>query len=275
MVGRNRRRCAQFEVEPFLEGSEGGEPGVEGGIDEAQADDTEEHGERAAAEADFGSALVGPLGGVFEDGETGAAEAVEEVDIEGEIGGAEVGMDTLDGFASHDLGAALGVADMHPEEALDDGVEHAAGEAAFPGLAFAELGAGEPAGADDAIVAGQMADEVEEGAGRGGAVGIDVADEVGFGGEFETFDEGAAFADGPGEIDPFDAAEVGGGLADDVEGVVTAAIEDGDQAERAVIFLTEKSDVIPEHGSDAFLLVIGGNEEEEAWFLIVRGHAAG
>lgn len=118
-----------------------------------------------------------------------------------------------------------------------------------------------------------MAHEGEEGGGAGGAVGIDVTDAIGDGSEAEAFDEGAAFADAAGEIEGADFGEAGGGLLDDAEGVIDAAVEDDDDLEGAVVVLAEVAGELVEYGADASLLVVGGDEEEEAGVGI--GHAGG
>lgn len=134
-------------VDPGFEGAEGAEEVVERGIDEAEADDGEEHNEAGAHEVggDLGADFIGPFGGHFAHAEAGLAERDDEIDVEGEVGDLQGGMDGAGGVSGEDFGRALGVLDIEPEQRLDDEVEDAAGEAAHPGLGLVEHGAGEPA----------------------------------------------------------------------------------------------------------------------------------
>ena len=122
-------------------------------------------------------------------------ERVEQVHVEGEVGGAQMAVDSLDGGAVRNLGGALGVRDAHPEQRLDDGVKAAAGELAEPRLGLVEHRAFQPARTNDAISPGGVADEAMERLGGRRAVSIHVADEVHLRGVAESFDECAAFAD--------------------------------------------------------------------------------
>ena len=181
-------------------------------------------------------------------------------------------MDRLDGFAAHHLGAALGVADVHPEQTLHDGVKHAAGELPPEGLFLLQHGAGHPAGADHAVGRRAFCDEVVESGGRGGAVGVDVADEVGLGREFEALDQCAALADWFGDVDGADLGELGRGAFDDSERVVGAAVEHDDEVKLLGMVLPEIARVGVEHRADAGLLVVGGDQQEDAGGVVRHGN---
>ena len=178
-------------------------------------------------------------------------------------------MNFFGGSAPHDFARALSVFDVHPEQGLDNNVEAAAGELPDFGLGLVENGALEPAGTDDAIGFAGAPDQVMKRARRACAIGIDVADQIGERGKFQTFDESAAFADGFGKIQKADEGEIGGNFLDDAAGVVFAAVENDDELKFAVVFLLEIATVLAEDRLDAVLLVVSRDQEQQAWFTHV------
>ena len=132
------------------------------------------------------------------------------------------------------------------------------------GLLLSQHRAGHPAGADHAVGPGAFGDEVVEGGGSGCAVGIDVADEVGLRCELESLDQRTTLADWFGDVDVADLGELFRGALDDAERVVGAAIEHDDEVEVVRMMLPKVERVLPEHRPDAGLLVVGGDQQQNA-----------
>ena len=179
-------------------------------------------------------------------------------------------MDFLDRFAPDEFAGALGILDAHPETHLDHEMKTAAGETAHPGLRLVQHGAGQPARTDDAIRFLQVREQLDDGPGRRGAIGIHVADHIRERGELEPLDERAALADGRGEILEADAGVLEAGAPHDVQRVVTAAVENHDNLKAPGVVLLEILRVAAQHRSDARFFVISRDEEQQAWF----GHAS-
>ena len=258
-------RRTEFAVDPGFERAQGAHHGVEpGNVDDAEAEDAEDDRESAFVERHFGADFVGPGGGDFADGEAGAFERVEKIDVERDVGDAKVRMNFFHGGSSHDFGAALSVFDAHAEEKFDEHVKHSAVNAAFEGLGMFDDGAFDPTGTDGAIDVGGMFDQIVEGGRGSGAIGIDVTDQVGLGPEAEAFNEGAAFADGGFEFEPANFGEISGGALDDLQGVVAAAVEDDDDLELAAVIGAEIGGVFAQNGADPLLLVVSGDEQKDA-----------
>ena len=59
-----------------------------------------------------------PFRGHFANDKTVLLQGIEQVDIKGDIGNAERGMDFFNGRAPHDFGPTLRILDIHPEEQL-------------------------------------------------------------------------------------------------------------------------------------------------------------
>ena len=195
--------------------------------------------------------MVCPLGWHFTHGVTRTLEGVEQVDVECHVGDGELAVDRLDRLAVHYLGAALGVADVHPEKSLDDRMEHPADELSPEGLLLSQYRPGHPAGTDHAVDIGAFGDEVVECGGRGCAVGIDVADEVGFWRELEPLNQCTAFADWLGDVDVADFGVLSRGAFDNAERVIGAAIEYDDQVEVVRMMLSKIERVSLEYRADA------------------------
>jgi len=225
-------------------------------VDDAQADDGKHDGEGAFVEAHFGTDLVGPNGGHFADGEAISLERIEEIDVEGDVGDAQGGVNFLHGLAPHDLGAALRVFDAHAEEKFHEHVKDAAEDAAFHGLGLLQNGAGNPTRTDGAIDFLAVANEVQEG-GRGSrSVGVHVTNQIGLGPEAEAFDEGAAFADGGLEFEPADNGKVGSGGFNDAEGVVAATVEHDHDLEFGGVVGAKIGGVFAQDGPDPLLFIV-------------------
>ena len=258
-------RGAEFTVNPRFEGAEGAKQFVEpGAVDEAEAEDGKKDGEGSFVETHFGADFVGPNGGDFADGEAGAFQRVKEIDVERDVGDAEVGMNLFHRGAAHHFGSALGVFDAHVEQHLDIGVEDAAEDAAFGGLSLFEHGSFNPAGTDRAIHLGAMANQIEESRRGGGSIGIDVANEVRLRPKAKALNQGAAFADRRFEFKPPNLRKFGGSRLDDPERVVTAAVKDDDDFEFARVIRAEKRGVIAQNRADPLFFVVSGDQQQDA-----------
>ena len=100
----------------------------------------------------------------------------------------------------------------------------------------------------------------------GRAVRVHVADVIRVAGEFETFDQRAAFADGRGKIQPADRGKILRHALHHAERVVAATVEHDDQLKRAGIILPEKVRIFAQHRFDARFFVVSRDEEQQAWF---------
>ena len=118
-----------------------------------------------------------------------------------------------------------------------------------------------------------MPDEVVERGRWRGAVGIDVADEVRLRRELEPLDQRAALADRLGDVDAANLWEFFRGRLDHAKRVVGAAIEHDDESEAIGVMFAKIDRVILQHGSDAALLIVGGDEQQNAGRRV--GHAGG
>ena len=78
-------------------------------------------------------------------------QRVKQVDVERHVGNAQRGMDPFHGRPPHDFRAALGVANVHPEEELHDEMKNAAGELAPGRLRLVQHRPLDPARTDDAV----------------------------------------------------------------------------------------------------------------------------
>jgi hypothetical protein len=87
----------------------------------------------------------------------------------------------------------------------------------------------------------------------------------------EALDEGAALADGRGEVLDVHFGEVLRHALHDAEGVVAAAVEDDEDLKGAGVVGAEIGGVVAEGRLDALLLVVGGNQEENAGFRTGHG----
>src|SRR5262245_42696798 len=96
------------------------------------------------------------------------------------------------------------------------------------------------------------------------AVRIDVSDQVGQRGELETFDERAALSNGFRELQRADRPMMTRNVPNDADRIIDATVEHDNQLELAGVILFEVSGVIPEHRFNPALLVIGGNQQEDA-----------
>lgn len=179
-------------------------------------------------------------------------------------------MNFLHGGAAHDFGAALSVFDAHAEEEFDEHVEEAAVDAAFQGLGMFDDRAFNPARADRAIDVRAMFDQIVKRRRSGGAVGIDVADQIGLGPEPKAFDERATFADGGFEFQPADFGEVFGGAFDDLESVIAATVQDDNDLELAGVIGAEVLSVVAQNRADPLLFVVSRDQQKDA--LLRFGH---
>src|SRR5262249_33172127 len=82
--------------------------------------------------------------------------------------------------------------------------------------------------------------------------------------QLQSLDEGAALADGLLEFQRADRAELRPHALHHAQSVVHAAIEDDDALEFARVMLAEILGVIPQHGFNAMLLIVGWNEQQQA-----------
>src|ERR1043166_9207131 len=129
-----------------------------------------------------------------------------------------------------------------------------------------EDGSADPSGTDDTISCGYGFDEIVVGFWGSSPICVYVSDEVGQRGQFEAFNEGAAFAYPAGEFESGNGLEIVGHPADYLDSVVDAAIQDHHQLELAAIIVVKILSVVPENGLDPKFLVISGNEQEQARF---------
>ena len=91
-------------------------------------------------------------------------QRVEEVNVKGEVGEAESGVDGFRGLPLKDFGAALGVRDAHTGKTLHKQVEEPARETPFAGLGVGNVSPGDPSGGDDTVgfTRGAAGDEIQE-----------------------------------------------------------------------------------------------------------------
>ena len=173
-------------------------------------------------------------------------------------------------LAAQDLGGALGVADVHAEEDLHNGVEDPAGKPPLPGLHFVEHRPWQPTGADDAIGFSSPADQIQQGRRFRRAIGIHVSDQVGHWSELEALDQGAAFADRLRELDQADGGEIGRDRLDDAQGVVAAAVENDDELEFSLVIAGEVFGVTTQSGANPALLIVRRNQQQKAWKTLIH-----
>jgi len=106
---------------------------------------------------------------------------------------------------------------------------------------------------------------------RSRAVRIHVADQVGDGGELQSFDERAALANRIGKVEKTDARKFLRHLLYDTERVVAAAVEHHEKFEASWKFTRVVFGKVAQHRPDARLLVVSGDEQQQAvlWFVHV------
>jgi len=257
-------RRAQLPVNPTFKRTQRAQPFVQpGSINEPDPKDRKEHDQRGSKQGHFRADFVGPFGGHLEDGEAGVFEGIEQVDIEGHVRNAEGGMDFFNRLAAHDLGSALGILNVHPKKQSHYQMERAAGELTAAALLHMQDSSWHPARSDHAVRLVSPANQRMEGRRGGCAIGIDIADQVRQGGEFEAFDQGPALADRIRNVQSGDGGIIGSYALDDVEGMVAAAVEDHNELEIPMIILLEIAGVVAQHRFDAALLVISRDEEQQ------------
>jgi len=162
--------------------------------------------------------------------------------------------------AVHHFGAALGVADIHAEQNLNDRVKTTTGESPLAGLHLVQHRAGHPAGTDHAIRLVRMPHQIKKRSGLRRSIGIDISDQVRQRGHLESFDQRASFADGFGVIDAADLGKFGGNRLDDPHGVVAAAVENDDQLEFALIIPAEEFRITAQHRPNPVLFIVSRNQ---------------
>ena len=111
-----------------------------------------------------------------------------------------------------------------------------------------------------------MFQQLQHGGGRRGAIGIHIADDIGEGGQLQSFDQRAAFANGRGKILKADGKKLLRHPLHDGHGVVAAAVHDHDDLIFALIVFPEILRVAAQHRFDARFFVISRDEEQQAWF---------
>lgn len=223
-----------------------------------------EEGLEAIPEADLGAFDVIPAYGDFEDAELVFLGDEEDFDVEAEAFDALTGGDGGSGGAAEEFEAALGVAVGEAGDETHDEVEELA--AGFPegGLADADEGAVEGAGADGAIGFPGLdgGPEFVEFVDGGGEVGVGEEDPVTLG-FLHAVAHGIAFAAVAGVFEEADAGIAGGEIADDLGGLVAGAVvDDEDFGESGGEGIEEGGDG-DEGGGQALLLVVGRDDDGE------------
>jgi len=97
------------------------------------------------------------------------------------------------------------------------------------------------------------------------AVGVRVCDQVRMSGQFEALNERAALANGFLEFQRANDGKFGRHLLHHPQRIVGAAVQHHDHLELARIVAREERCVVAQHGFDAALLVIGRDEQQQAW----------
>ena len=91
---------------------------------------------------------------------------------------------------------------------------------------------------------------------------IDVANQVCERGEFQTFNQRAAFPNGRRKFERLHFGKVGGNFFHNADGVVAAAIEDDDQLKFARVIFPKIFRVFAQHRLDPALLIVGRNQQQ-------------
>lgn len=133
-------------------------------------------------------------------------------------------------------------------------------ELAAAGLRLVKNRALDPTRADDAIGIVTVIYQIEKSRRASRAIGVDVANQVGSGGQLEALDECAAFANRRGIIQNADFWELSVNLVDDADGVVTAAVGDDEKLKIAFVVPSKELGVIPQNGLYPALLIVRRNQ---------------
>src|SRR5712671_3707348 len=124
-------------------------------------------------------------------------------------------MDFCDRRAPHHFTGALRVFDVHPEQRLNDDVETAARELSHFRLLLVQDSALKPTGANYAIRLTAPTHQVMKRTRWAGTIGVHIANQVPQWSKFQSFDQGAALADGFGKIQKTDEGKIGRNFLDD------------------------------------------------------------
>ena len=225
-------------------------------MEQAQARQGGEHlGGRLGQAGDLGAGDVVPGGGNLADAVAGLLELEKQIDVEGPLGDAQRGKNLVQCVAAQQLGATLGIGDGKAEEETHREVEGAGGNAADERLTGADPGTAAPAGSYDGAGIADVVNEILEGSGRGGAVGVGETNQLATS-LAETDHEGAALAD-PARLD--DAAELkiaAGVIGDDTVGAIGGAVDHDEKLDAIAIPVREIRQIRIQHPADAMLLVV-------------------
>src|SRR6267142_414871 len=142
-------------------------------------------------------------------------------------------------------------------------METAAGELSYFRLLLVEDSAFEPARANYAIRLAAPTHQVMKRTRWAGTIGVHIANQVPQWSKFQSFDQGAALADGFRKIERTDEWKLGGDFLDDAKGIVFATVEHHDELKFAVIFPLKITAILAQNGFDAALLVVSRDQEQK------------
>ncbi len=164
---------------------------------------------------------------------------------------------------AYDFRAALRVPDVHPKQRLHYPMEYPARKLTLARLGLVENCSRQPAGPDDAVRFRAAFHQIMKGVGRGGAVCVHIADEVGLGGKPQTFDQCPAFSDGCLIFQRLNLWKLFRDSLNHIDRAVPAAIQHDDHLKSAGIMFPEVGSIIPQKWFDPLLFVISGDEQQQ------------
>ena len=203
-----------------------------------------------------------------------AQRQIEHLDIEGEVIDLTAAEDGGGGALGEELEAALGVVDAGHGDGANEQVEETSARLPQERLAFEELGALHVAGADgDVVACVELCEQLFDLFDGGGEIGV--AEENALSACLEhALSDGIAFAAIRVVGEEADLGSAGGDGVDEGDGVVGASVVYDEYLE-GVVSGVEIGEHAFEGGAEAFLFVVGGDDDGEAWGQSAERFACG